>query len=121
MVINQKREGDKMKVVFHINEKTKAKVLLSNVQNFYKCTKEDKEDKDIEILINGEAIDLALKDSLIDFSQLLSLNVEIMACKNSLESRNYLPNQLQNGILLVNSGVVELARKQTHGYAYIKP
>lgn len=92
--------------------------MLSNVQNFYKCTKEDTA---IEILINGEAIDLALKDSLIEFSQLLSLNVEIMACKNSLESRNYLPNQLQNGILLVNSGVVELARKQTHGYAYIKP
>ena len=109
-----------MKVVFHIDEKIKAKVLLSNVQNFYKWTREDKEDTVIEILINGEAIDLALKDSLIELSQLLSINVEIMACKNSLESRNYLPSQLQNGIALVNSGVVERAKKQAQGDDYIK-
>ena len=110
-----------MKVIFHINEKTKEKVLLSNVKNFNKYNPENKNDSVIEVLINGEAIDLALINSSTDFSQLFTLDVKIVACKNSLESRNYSPGQLQPGILVVNSGVVELAQKQTQGYAYIKP
>jgi len=52
---------------------------------------------------------------------LISSSVVISVCKNSLDQRHISSTELQDNIVIVPSGVVELAIKQNEGYGYIKP
>lgn len=80
-----------MHVVFHINEEERWDMVLSNVNNFLA----EEGDAKISIVANGHAVNYYLNDELSDM----------------------ILNQLD----VVASGVVEIAKKQIEGYAYIRP
>ena len=109
-----------MDVIFHIDEPSKWPVLLSNVQHYQAWLQAQSDNSSVEILINGEAVTQATSDSDIDLC-LLARNVDIAVCANSLRQRNITQNQLQGGLVVVPSGVVELVKRQRNGFAYIKP
>ena len=47
--------------------------------------------------------------------------MDIAVCANSLRQRGLAQDQLQGGLEVVPSGVVELVKRQQAGFAYIKP
>ena len=109
-----------MDVIFHIDEPSKWPVLLSNVQHYQEWLQAQSDNSSLEILINGEAVAQATSQSDIDLC-LLARDVNIAVCANSLRQRGITQDQLQGGLEVVASGVVELVKRQHEGFAYIKP
>lgn len=109
-----------MNVIFHIDASASWPTLLSNVQHFNDWLQAQSDNSTLEVLINGAAVKDATVDSEIDLS-LLARTVNIAVCANSMRQHQIEKSQLQDGITVVPSGVVELAQRQHHGFAYIKP
>ena len=113
---------EKYKVIFHIDEIRKSKLVLGNIANLIKDLGED--NLEIELLANSEAVKLMVTASNEFSEQLNSLklkNVTIAACDNSLHQMNLDKKLLFDFCIVVPSGVGELVKKQANGYAYIKP
>jgi hypothetical protein len=115
-----------MKVIFHINEPEKWEPLLGNVINLLK----DVGDEAIEVcvLMNGPSVK-ALSDVplLKRMEELSDRGVRFLVCRNSLQALCGSgeicidEKNLPEFITVVPAGVTELIRRQTEGYAYIKP
>ncbi|XJS11193.1 DsrE family protein [Aerococcaceae bacterium WGS1372] len=103
-----------MHVVFHINEEERWGMVLSNVNNFLA----EEGDTKISIVANGHAVNYYLNDELSD--KILN-QVDVVACQNSLNNNKINKDQINSLIRVVDSGVVEIAKKQMEGYAYIRP
>lgn len=110
---------DELKVIFHIDEREKWNLTLMNIENFIG----EEEDSEIICLANAEAV----KDyrqgshSQSELEELLDRGIKFLACGNALRNFGIDESQLVEGIDIVPAGVVELARKQGEGYAYIRP
>lgn len=112
----------KYKVIFHIDEIEKSTLVIGNINNLILDLGE--ENLQVELLANSEAVKLMLEDSSGFTEKLENLklkNVDIVVCANSLHQLNLEKKQLFDFCIVVPSGVGELARKQSEGYAYIKP
>ena len=109
-----------MDVIFHIDDRAKWPALLNNVQHFCDLIQARSDDATVEILVNGTEIEETMTATDVDLS-LLTRTVNIAVCANSLHQRHYTQAQLQDGLTTVPSGVIELALRQHHGFAYIKP
>ena len=53
--------------------------------------------------------------------ELMSKGVEFLQCRKTLQGKGLTKDDLIDGVEIVPSGVGELAEKQRHGYAFIKP
>ncbi len=112
------------KVIFHIDEINKWKLLLGNVSNLLNGM--DKENLHIEVLANSEAVKYYdTKEDLDTYINTMeSLNkkgVRFVACNNALMAYNIKKDDIIHFVDIVPAGVVELVIKQSNGYAYIKP
>ncbi|MDD3226887.1 MAG: DsrE family protein [Tissierellia bacterium] len=112
------------KVIFHIDEIDKWKLLLGNVGNLLNGI--DNENLHIEVLANSEAVKYyGTKQNLdTDINTMESLNnkgVKFVACNNALMAYNIKKDDIIHFVDIVPAGVVELVIKQSNGYAYIKP
>lgn len=115
-----------MKVIFHIDESEKWPMVVSNVKNLisYYTKKDANTNIKIEVLVNGDAVsDVTLRNKKYHeaIENMLSLNVDVAVCNNSLMQRKISSEELLAGLVIVQSGVVELVEKQNEGYSYIKP
>jgi intracellular sulfur oxidation DsrE/DsrF family protein len=117
---------DRMKVLFHINENEKWKVLLGNVNNL--LVDAGAENVDVVVLANGFSVyGYADPDKVAPMQQLSGQGVQFIACRNSLR------NMCQEGVAclkeellpsfigIVPTGITEIIRRQREGYAYVKP
>lgn len=124
---NQKGEGEKMldyKVIFHIDELGKLKLLLDNVSNLLDAI--DNKSYHIEVLANGEAVKYYDTTQNIDadidtLEKLANRSVEFIACNNALRANHIDKDSLLKFVGIVPAGVLELIEKQNEGYAYIRP
>lgn len=112
------------KVIFHIDEINKWKLLLGNVVNLLNGMPDDK--VYVEILANSEAVRYydTNQDLHADISTMESLNkkgVRFTACNNALRSYDIKKDGIISFVDVVPAGVVELVKKQSEGYLYIKP
>ncbi len=112
------------KVIFHIDEMSKWKLLLGNVRNLLNGFKDDS--VDVIVLANAEAVQFYVykeeMNPLIDLmKRLFSDGVNFVACNNSLNAHIIHKESLFEHVNIVPSGVVELVKRQSIGYAYIKP
>lgn len=111
------------KVIFHIDELSKWNLLLKNVQNLVQAIEEDS--IQIEVLANSEAVKLYLKNRAVNelsaMQDLSNQGVHFVACNNALKGLNIGQQQLASFVSTVPVGVLELIKKQSEGYAYIKP
>ncbi|MFK4957328.1 DsrE family protein [Lactococcus garvieae] len=110
-----------LQVILHIDENHKWNTLLSNVKNLKEWLTQNKEPGKIEILVNGEAVEMALKTSSVDLAEVLKRDIKVAVCQNSLNMRGYKEEELQEGCTVVPAGIVELVQKQNSGFAYVKP
>lgn len=110
-------------VIFHVDEMSKWKLVLSNTQNLIYALSDHT--LTIVILANSEAVNYFIQanlneDELIVLNSLRK-NITFSACNNSLKSLNIDPNSLLSYVNIVPSGVAELTIKQHANFAYIKP
>ncbi|WP_424572020.1 DsrE family protein [Weissella soli] len=111
-----------MDVIFHIDETIKWPTVLSNLKHMNAWYIETGTTGTIELLINGEAVEQAIKASDVNFQEEIDHHIKIAVCQNSLDKRQIATADLQDAVaVVVPSGVVELALKQQQGYSYIKP
>ncbi len=113
------------KVIFHIDELQKWKLLLHNVKNLLSSYENESSEVKIEVLANGEAVqayasgfDESLTGKMENLSQ---RGVNFVACNNALTAYKIQKEQLSSFVIIVPAGVRELVDKQSDGYAYIKP
>ncbi|MDO5516162.1 MAG: DsrE family protein [Clostridium sp.] len=116
-----------MNVLFHIDENSKWKSVLDNVRNMIKACRESGEAFKIEVLSNGTAV-ISLKEQaamnlkmIPEFIELSKEGAVFAACRNSLNKFAICQEDLIPFVEVVPSGVIEIAKKQEGGYAYIKP
>jgi uncharacterized protein len=110
-----------LNTIFHIDEREKWPTVFSNLHHMVEWMDDSRNDGVVELLVNGEAVVDSLKNSEQDLSSLVKLGIDVRICRNSMNQRNILDDDLQNNLKTVPSGVVELALKQKEGFSYIKP
>lgn len=112
------------RVIFHIDEMPKWKLLLHNVKNLI-VSYGDADAFAIEVLANSEAVKgYASGDDPVLHDRMETLHeqgVVFAACNNALTSLNIPKEQLFLFVTVVPAGVRELTERQMDGYAYIKP
>ena len=112
------------KVLFHIDELRKWKLLLSNVSNLLNAI--DNKKFHIEVLANAEAVKYydTTQDLDADINTMKVLNnrgIKFIACNNALMANHIEKHSIINFVDIIPVGVLELVEKQSEGYAYIKP
>ncbi|WP_225047060.1 DsrE family protein [Lacticaseibacillus kribbianus] len=110
-----------MNVIFHLDEPAKWPVVTGNIVNYLKAAADQGVSGQVELLINGPAIEGARRGSDQVLAPLLEAGVEVAACANAMASHQIAAANLQPGLTVVPAGVFELARRQHEGYAYIRP
>ena len=112
-----------MNVIYHINEPEKWEFVISNVKTMLMYGKEHHETFHMEIVANADAVNCLCRrndEYQAAMEKLSEDGILIMACHNSLIKRGINSNELYSFVDVVASGVVELTKKQTEGFAYIK-
>lgn len=117
---------DKLKVLFHINENEKWKILLGNIANLLMDA--GQQNVYAIVLANGHSVyGYSDPEKLSQMEQLSARGVKFIACRNSLK------NMCDEGVAcmkeellppfigIVPAGITEIIRRQQDGYAYIKP
>lgn len=113
-----------LKVIFHIDDRDRWNMVLSNVKNL--LNKVNENEIEVEVLANGNSVEKYSKttsknDNINLMKELAKKGVEFAACNNSLTGLGLEKNEILNFITIVPAGVLELIVKQSEGYAYIKP
>jgi len=109
-----------LRVIFHVDDYGLWPMVLKNVRNFLAA----EPDSTIEVLANGSAVAFYLihQKALGDtWQDLFTKGVTFKACRNAMNEHQMSESVLPAAVIPVPSGVVELARKQAEGFAYIRP
>ncbi len=109
-----------LKVIFHIDEMDKWKLVLGNAKNMLNA----EPDSGVAVLANSEAVRLYADRVHEQYPVMLALaaeGVSFIACRNALKLEALDEDALPPEISVVPAGVAELAKKQHSGYAYIRP
>lgn len=111
--------ADTLKVVFHINERAKAQMLLNSINKLI----DSEPDAQVQVIFHGGAIiRLSRQDGLSDdFLGLFEKGVVLGACSTSMLSNELAPDLMIEGVrYLSDGGVPALIDLQRQGYLYIK-
>lgn len=105
-----------MLVIFHLNEMERSNHCYSNINNLLK----ESEVEEIRVLINGEPVKVTVKHFDQRLKDLVDSGVYITVCQNALDSNHINKEGLEDGVIVVPSGVFELMKRQEQEYSYIK-
>lgn len=110
------------KVVFHLDDEKKGKNALNNAKNLLEDIEIGNKKLEIEILSNSTGIKTFKKnnDQEEQIKELQNMGVKIAICNNTIKSLNLGKESFIEGVNIVPSGVGELTKKQSEGWAYIK-
>ncbi len=111
-----------LKIVFQVSDVEVAKwnLTLNNVRNVQTELPDDA--PEIEVVVYGPGIGMLKADSPIAarVADALKNGVKVVACENTMKNMKLVYADMLPNIGYVPAGVVELARKQQQGFAYIK-
>jgi hypothetical protein len=114
------KQQEGLMAVFHVDEAVKWSLALTNLENILNEVGE--ENAKLELVGNAEAVKGFLDPSLTSRMEALnSRGVRFVACRNALMAFHVEPASLPGFIQVVPAGVVEVIRKQSEGYAYVRP
>ncbi len=114
------------KVVYHVNDATRARMAMRNVQNHITADPDAK----IIVVTHGAGIDFLLNGAKDDKGQtyeaqvagLKERGVGFRVCRNTLRGRNLDDDAVLFDAEVVPSGVAEIGRLQAReGFVYLKP
>ncbi|MDR3391512.1 MAG: DsrE family protein [Sulfuriferula sp.] len=115
-----------IKVVYHIDDTTRASALLQNVANQLRAVPGTK----IAVVAHGKGIDFMLNNAQdangnpynVMMETLAQQGVDFKICNNTLKGRHLTAADVAYPVVVVPSGVAEIARLQAQeGYVYVKP
>lgn len=112
------------KVLFHIDERGKWKMVLKNAQNMLNHYKLNSIACQIEIVANGDAVmDYSLDNPRFHnaMQELVLQNLLFVACNKALQASALTSDDIFAFVVIVPIGVVEIADRQFEGYGYIMP
>lgn len=111
-----------LRVVFQVSDIEVAKwnLTLNNVRNVQTELPDDP--PELEVVAYGPGIGMLKADSPIAarVAETLKNGVKVVACENTMKNMKLVYADMLPNIGYVPAGVVELARKQQQGFAYIK-
>lgn len=116
-------QAEPLKIVIQVSDGDAKKWNLS-LNNALNVQKEvGKNASVIEIVAFGPGINMLKFDSEVGarVQEALAAGISIVACENSMHGMQLKPADMLAGVGYVKAGVVEIARKQQAGYAYIRP
>lgn len=112
-----------LKIVMQVSDGDAKKWNLS-LNNALNVQKElGKDGSVIEIVAFGPGIGMLKMDSETGnrVQDAIAAGIKIVACENTMHGMQLKPDDMLAGIGYVKAGVVEIARKELAGYAYIRP
>lgn len=115
----------RVKTVYHINDSTRARILMRNMENHLDADPSAK----LVLVAHGKGIDFLLDGAKDDKGKyapqvagLVERGVEFRVCRNTLKGRNLGDDAVTMEASVVPSGVAEIGRLQSvEGYGYLKP
>lgn len=111
------------KVVFQVSDGDAAKwnLTLNNAKNVQQELGASK--VQIEIVAYGPGIGMLKDDSTAAnrVSEAIQSGIEVVACENTMRSQKLTKADMNKSVGYVSAGVVELMRRQSEGWAYIRP
>ncbi|MFT5644106.1 MAG: intracellular sulfur oxidation DsrE/DsrF family protein [Janthinobacterium sp.] len=111
------------RVVFQISDADAKKwqLLLNNVNNAQQELGE--KNVTIEVVAFGPGIHMLTAESEVAnrVQEAMAQGVRVVACENTMRALHLKPGDMVSGIGFVPSGVAELIRRQSAGYAYMRP
>lgn len=111
--------AEPLKVVYHLNEVEKTRILISSIKELLASDPEAQ----IEVVIHGPAIVRLDKASGLraQIESLIEQGVIIGACSTSMLNNKLRPGMLIDGITeLKQGGVLRIIQLQKQGFWYIK-
>lgn len=112
-----------VQIVFHVDEPEKWEMVLGNLRNTVRAV--DMASSHVEVVANSGAVRQYLTDTpepaAAEMRRLADAGVRFTACRNALAGLGIHSEQLLPFVEVVPSAVLELARRQSEGYAYIRP
>jgi intracellular sulfur oxidation DsrE/DsrF family protein len=115
-----------VKVVYHIDDASRARALMRNAQHALEADPTAK----IVVVAHGKGIDFLLNDAKdakgdqyeAQVAGLVNEGVSFRVCNNTLKSRKLTKDAVIQEASIVPSGVAEIARLEyVDHYAYLKP
>ncbi len=111
------------KVVLSLSENEPARVNevignVGNVQRYYGA-----DDVKIALVVYGPGIHSVLKGSPVAdrIEGLVAIGVEVLACKNTLDTIHKTAADLLPGVTLVPSGIPAIIEREAQGWYYVRP
>ena len=119
-----------IKVLIHINTDNLAafKEGLNDVKGLMQHYRNKKLNARVEVIVNGDGLTMLRADTTPFAKQIKRLqtehkNLRFVACKNTIDrlARDKgITAQLLPGVVVIDSGVAQLMRRQQQGWAYIQ-
>lgn len=115
--------ADAAKVVVQVSDSDPKRwgLALSNIHNLQAALGANK--VDIMLVTFGPGVDMVMFDSIVAnrLASALDSGVRIVACENTLTSRQIDTEDMHPGVGLVTSGVAEIVELQRRGWSYLRP
>jgi intracellular sulfur oxidation DsrE/DsrF family protein len=117
------------KVMFHIgtNDIIRMDQTLDEVEHLLEFYHNNQQQAHIDVITNGDGLNLLLTDTSpfpgrIQRMQKDYPNLKFIACQNTIEryTDNGFSTRLLPGVIVIDSGVAEIMRRQQQGWAYIQ-
>lgn len=113
----------KYRALFHLEENSAPRVqmTLNNIENL--IADMGRENVSVELVVNGNGVQAFTRtDELAQpIAEPAALGVRFAVCGNSLRGNSIPAEDLLEQVKIVPSGVSELVREQSDGWAYIRP
>lgn len=117
------RGKGKYQIVFHISENNPQQwqIALNNAMSFQRNL--GKENTQIELVANGPGLNMLKLESKVSdrISQALDLNIDVVACGETMTTTKVTKDDLIGGVRVVPGGIIEIADRQRTGWVYIRP
>jgi intracellular sulfur oxidation DsrE/DsrF family protein len=103
------------------NDPAKWNLALNNAENMQQALGKDK--VKIEIVAYGPGLNMLKADSKVAprLNAALDNNVELAACGTTMKKMKVTKADLVGGATVVPGGVIEIMKRQSEGWAYIRP
>ncbi len=123
-------DGQMAKVLIHLSDSsaTHAAQTLDEIENLLQYYRSAHQVARVELLVNSDGINL-LRRETSPFPERISRmqteydNLTFVACQNTLERlkrEKGITTQLLPGVVVIDSGVAQIMRRQHQGWAYIQ-
>jgi intracellular sulfur oxidation DsrE/DsrF family protein len=123
MLMAQTAAAKRNRIVIQVSDNDPAKwnLALNNAKNLQEDV--GAANVDIEIVAYGPGIGMLKLESPTGsrIADAMKANVKVIACENTMKGQKLTKDDMLPAIRYVPAGVTEIMKKQTEGWAYLRP